>query len=205
MEHKTIKLFNDIPQEVINKLLQDKYNARRSYHEGEFIVTQGAPCRSLHILTQGTLVATMTNTEGKELIVERMSAPELLAPAFLFGKENHFPVTLKSETPCELCIISKSSFLQFMHDYPSAMENFIAEISNRCVFLSRKLNEFALQNLRLRVINYLKRHGTIANQQEVSSRLGVARPSLARVISELLKEKQIIKRENGIVLAVHDD
>lgn len=201
MEDTTIKLFNGIPQEVINDLLKDPYNARRTYREGEFVVRQGTPCRALYILIRGTLTATMTNTEGKELTIESLSAPELLAPAFLFGKENRFPVTLKSVTPCELCIINKTSFLQFMHNYPSAMENFMAEISDRCVFLSRKLNEFALQNLRFRVINYLKQHGSITNQQEVSLRLGVARPSLARILSELSKERLIIKRNNSIFLA----
>lgn len=202
MEH--IKLFEGVPQEAVDKLLEDKYNARRTYNVGDCIVRQGTPCRALYILTKGTLTAGMTNAEGKELTIERLSAPELLAPAFLFGEENHFPVTLTAQSDCELCIINKNSFLTFMHEYPSAMEYFIAQISNRCVFLSRKLNEFALQNLRYRVLNYLKQYGTITNQQEVALRLGVARPSLARVLSELLKEKILVKKGNGIIQATSD-
>lgn len=200
METKT--LFDGVPKEIIDKLLQNKYNAWRTYNEGDYVVQQGTLCRSLYVLVKGTLTASMTNAEGRELTIERLSAPELLAPAFLFGKENRFPVTLKAESRCELCIIGKNYFLEFMHNYPSVMENFIARISDRCVFLSRKLNEFALQNLRFRVLNYLKQHGTITNQQEVSLRLGVARPSLARILSELLKEKVLVKQGNSIILAL---
>lgn len=203
---ETIKLFEGVEKGVIDKLLQDKYNAWRTYNEGDYIVRQGTLCRSLHILVKGTLTANMTNAEGRELTIERLSAPELLAPAFLFGEENRFPVTLKAESHCELCIIGKRNFLEFMHNHPSVMENFIAQISNRCVFLSHKLNEFALQNLRFRVLNYLKQHGVITNQQEVSLHLGVARPSLARVLSELLKEKVLVKQGNSITItAVHHE
>lgn len=200
MDESQITLFRGIPTEVIDKLLNDSYNAHRTYTEDMYIATQGTPCRALYILTRGIVNATMTNIEGKELTIEQLSAPALLAPAFLFGNENRFPVNLTALTDCEVCIINKDSLLQFMHDYPSLMENFMAEISDRCVFLSRKVNEFALQNLRYRVINYLRKHGNITNQQETSSRLGVARPSLARVLSELQKEHIIKKTDNGIEL-----
>lgn len=200
MERKQIPLFEGVPEDIIEELLNDRLNARKAYKAGEYVVFQGAPCRSLYLLTAGKLDTTMTNAEGKELTIEKMSAPEILAPAFLFGKVNRFPVNIIARTDCQLCIINKRSFLQFMHEHPSVMENFIAQISNRCVFLSRKLNEFALQNLHDRVINYLKKYGNITNQQETASRLGVARPSLARILSELLKENVIKKGENGIVL-----
>lgn len=53
---------------------------------------------------------------------------------------------------------------------------------------TKKLNEFALQSLKSRLLNYVKMHGGIGSQQEVAHILGVARPSLARAISELSNE-----------------
>lgn len=203
MEEKLLRipLFEGVPQAALDMLLEDECNGRRTYEENDYVVRQGAPCRSLYILTEGLLHATMANAEGKELIIEQLSAPEILAPAFLFGEENRFPVNLIARTTSHVSIISKVSFLQFMHKYPSVMENFVAQISNRCIFLSKKLNEFALQDLRQRVIAYLKRYGRIRNQQQTASVLGVARPSLARVLSELHKENIIRREGNEIVLA----
>ena len=65
-------------------------------------------------------------------------------------------------------------------------------ISNRSQLLSDRLNQFALQNLKFRLLNYIKVHRYIVSQQQVSQILGVARPSLARAISELIAEGNIV-------------
>ena len=80
------------------------------------------------------------------------------------------------------------------------MRNFIATISDRSLFLSRKLNEFALQSLKSRLLNYLKMHGGIHNQQEVAFILGVARPSLARALSELIAEGKVTMSGKQVIL-----
>ena len=86
------------------------------------------------------------------------------------------------------------------------MHNFLRLVSDRTLFLSKKLNAFALQSLKSRLLNYLRMHGSILNQQEVAQILGVARPSLARALSELAgegcirmegKEIQTIKTEQA--------
>ena len=66
--------------------------------------------------------------------------------------------------------------------------DFLKLISDRSLFLSKKLNEFALQSLKSRLLNYIKMHGTLTSQQEVAHILAVARPSLARALSELTNE-----------------
>ena len=54
-------------------------------------------------------------------------------------------------------------------------------------------NEFALLNLKTRLLKYLETHSVIHNQQEVAQKLGVTRPSLARALSELVNEGKIKK------------
>ena len=77
------------------------------------------------------------------------------------------------------------------------MRNFLQLVSDRTLFLSKKLNAFALQSLKSRILNYLRMHGTILNQQEVAQILGVARPSLARALSELASEVHPNGREGN--------
>ena len=57
---------------------------------------------------------------------------------------------------CEVLVMDRTRFEEFMHAQPAVMRNFIATISDRSLFLSRKLNEFALQSLKSRLLNYLK-------------------------------------------------
>lgn len=184
---------------TVSELLDHPGNAHRTYKKGDYLTRQGAVCRSVYLLVAGALHATMAGADGKELVIERLTAPQLLAPAFVYGQRNRFPVSLTAVTDCELLVVGRDWFLDYMHRHPVVMANFIGEISDRCVFLSRKVNEFALQSLRARVTGYLREHGQIGNQQAVAARLGVARPSLARVLAELLREG-IVRREGGAIV-----
>jgi CRP-like cAMP-binding protein len=101
---------------------------------------------------------------------------------------------------CEVLVMDRKRFENFMHAQPAVMRNFIAIISDRSLFLSRKLNEFALQSLKSRLLNYLKMHGGIHNQQEVAFILGVARPSLARALAELIAEGKVTMSGKQVIL-----
>ena len=162
-------------------------HAHRQYKPADFIAMQGEAYRSLFILCNGS-VRTMVSAEGKQLTIETLKAPQLLAPAFVFASENRFPVNIEAKEKCEILVINKNIFLEFLHQHPAVMRNFLQLVSDRTLFLSKKLNAFALQSLKSRILNYLRMHGTILNQQEVAQILGVARPSLARALSELASE-----------------
>ena len=151
-------LFAEADRNRIDRLLQQSANRIRTYHEGDLIALQGDHCRSLMLLCSGSVSARMTHDEGKEIVIETLHAPEILAPAFLYGSENRFP------------------------------------------FLSRKLNEFALQSLPTRILSYLKTHGSIQNIQEVAFIMGVARPSLSRALSLLVEQGRVRKESGGYVV-----
>ena len=142
----------------------------------------------------------MTNAEGKELKIETLKAPEVLAPAFVYGSENRFPVTLKAETACAVWSLSRERFLDIMEQDAAVLRNFLRLISDRSLFLSRKLNEFALQSLSTRVLSFLKCNGAIQNIQDVAFIMGVARPSLSRALSLLVEQGQVRKEGSGYVL-----
>ena len=49
-------------------------------------------CNRLVILTQGSVRGEMIDYSGRLIKVEDIAAPRALAPLFLFGEENRFPV-----------------------------------------------------------------------------------------------------------------
>lgn len=185
-------LFQGITEETLLRFILSHQNTIRSYKPGDFIALQGDVYRSLYILCNGTVRTQMVSAEGKQLTIETLRAPKLLAPAFIFASENRFPVNIETLEVSEVLILSKDTLLEFMHQYPVIMQNFLKLISDRSLFLSKKLNEFALQSLKSRLLNYIKMHHNIGSQQEVAHILGVARPSLARALSELTNEGCIL-------------
>ena len=195
-----MSLFEGCEAEALHQLLREAPNSLRTYKEGEYIARQGDACRSLFILMKGNVKTQMENAEGKQLTIDWIKAPDILAPAFIYASENRFPVNVEATELCEVLVMDRTRFEAFMHAQPAVMRNFIAIISDRSLFLSRKLNEFALQSLKSRLLNYLQMHGGIHNQQEVAFILGVARPSLARALSELIAEGKITMTGKQVVL-----
>lgn len=195
-----MSLFEGCEAEALHQLLREAPNSLRIYKEGEYIARQGDACRSLFILMKGNVKTQMENAEGKQLTIDWIKAPDILAPAFIYASENRFPVNVEATELCEVLVMDRTRFEAFMHAQPAVMRNFIAIISDRSLFLSRKLNEFALQSLKSRLLNYLQMHEGIHNQQEVAFILGVARPSLARALSELIAEGKITMTGKQVVL-----
>lgn len=191
--HVLLKMqpFQGITEEQLLPLILAPEHTCRVYKPSDFIAMQGEIYRSLFILCSGSVRTQMVNAEGKQLTIETLKAPQLLAPAFVFSSENRFPVNIEAKEPCEILVVNKTAFLEFMHQHPIVMHNFLQLVSDRTLFLSKKLNAFALQSLKSRILNYLRMHGSILNQQEVAQILGVARPSLARALSELANENCI--------------
>ena len=196
-------LFANAERNDIDRFLQNTPSKIKVYEKGDIVALQNSPCKSLMLLCEGSLSARMSNIEGKEIIIENLHAPEILAPAFLYGSENKFPVTLRAEENVRIWLLSRDAFLNLMETSPIVLSNFIQNISDRSIFLSKKLNEFALQNLSTRIISYLKNKGEISNIQEVAFIMGVARPSLSRTIQAMVEQKLLRKTKNGYELA-HD-
>lgn len=198
-------LFKGLTEETLLRFILSKEHVTRRYKASEFIAMQGQICRSAYLLCEGKVRTQMVNAEGKQLTIEELKAPKLLAPAFIFAFENRFPVNIEVMETSEVLILNKIALLEFMHQTPVAMHNFLRAISDRSLFLSQKVNEFALQSLKSRLLNFIQLHGTISSQQEVAHILGVARPSLARALSELINEecltiegkRMMIQKENA--------
>lgn len=193
-------MFAGADKDILNNFLLNAPHKISSFRKGDIVVMQDSPCRSLMLLCQGSLSARMTNSEGKEVTIEILHAPEILAPAFLYASENKFPVTLQAEEDIKIWSLSKDEFLRMMETDTSVLRNFLRNISDRSLFLSRKLNEFALQSLSTRIIGYLKRNEVINNVQDVAFIMGVARPSLSRTLSSMVDQGLLQKTSDGYVL-----
>lgn len=189
-------LFQGLKEEDLAAFLFGMPNSLKRFNPGEFVVLQGDLCKGLYLLASGAVRAGMLNEEGKELTVEEIKAPALLASAFIFATENRFPVQVEAMEPSEVFVIGRERFLDFMQRHPLVMRNFLRDISDRSVFLSRKLNEFALLDLKRRILKYLETHPGVHNQREVAKKLGVTRPSLARALSELVHEGKTQDRKS---------
>ena len=192
---KDIALFRGLSREALADIEANAPYRISKYKEGDIVVRQGEEIKSLLILIRGRAKAEMENETMKRLSVDSFSAPEVLAPAFLFSSKSRYPVSIEAIEEAEFLFFNKNYFSHLMSREASIMQAFIRDISDKMLYLSQKLNSLGLDDLRTRIIKYVERHANKeVTQEEMALALAVARPSLSRVLSALIEEGLIIKK-----------
>lgn len=193
LELKVLPLFASLSDGELEELLAAPHR-RCEYQSGKTILNDGDAVQSLVVLTAGRVETRMGGDE-REVVMERLAAPCLLAPAFLFATDNTIPVDVIAIEDSVLWTINREGFVHFLTAQPKVLSQFIRSVSDRCRFLSEKVRTFAIKGLRNRVLDYLQTHGRITQVAATAESLGVARPSLSRVLAEMVAEG-IIKYDN---------
>ncbi|MBT3242031.1 MAG: Crp/Fnr family transcriptional regulator [Bacteroidetes bacterium] len=179
-----------------------EYQVKR-YKKDELLAIQGDEVKGLNILLTGSVRAEMTDFSGRMIKIEDISAPKPLAGAFVFGDDNYFPVDVLANEDVVVLIIYKDQFLKLLHYCPQAQINYLNLISKKTQFLTRKLKFLSFKTLKGKLAHYLlqqnqKNSGSIQipiSQQAMAELFGAARPSIARVFSQL-EDEDILRIKN---------
>lgn len=200
-------LFEQIEKKELQQLFQKVHFQIKKYKKEDIIVFQNSRCEHLYLLFEGSAVAGRINISGKYLLVEEFHAPKVIAPAFLFNKENFFPVSVTVVENSKVLIIPKDEFLKLLQKNSQLLYNFINIISDQVAYLSKKIK---LANIPLRgklahfILSNCKegedRFTSIYTQQKLADIFGVTRSSVARCFADMEKEKVIIVKNKNIII-----
>lgn len=175
---------------------EDMLYSIKNYRKNEVVFRQGDVCDALYVLIHGIVKAEMINENGNLIPIENIQAPRPLAPAFLFSDKNNFPVDVTALTDIELLRIPKSEVIRLMTLKPDFMQQFMTHNANRTQFLTQRLQLLSIKTIKGKIAHLLfEKYQTSGNtftmnknQTQLAEYLGVARPSLARSISEIIEE-----------------
>ena len=190
-------LFRGITPEKLSANLEEIRFHTRSYKKGEILARQGDVCNRLVILTKGSVRGEMIDYSGRLIKVEDIAAPRAIAPLFLFGEENRYPVEVTANEPTEVIEIPKTSVLELFRKNEQFLENYMNLSANYARTLSDKLFFMSFKTIRQKIASYLLRlykqqqqlHITLdRSQQELSDYFGVSRPSLARELAHMQED-----------------
>ena len=202
-------LFRGITPERLFAELEEISFHTRSYKKGEILAQQGAVCNRLVILTKGSVRGEMIDYSGRLIKVEDIAAPRAIAPLFLFGEENRYPVEVTANEPTEVIELPKSSVLSLFRKNEQFLENYMNLSANYARTLSDKLFFMSFKTIRQKLASYLLRlykqqqqtHITLdRSQQELSDYFGVSRPSLARELAHMQEDGLLIADRKHITI-----
>jgi CRP-like cAMP-binding protein len=199
-------VFKEIQEPEVRQILGNIHYQIKNFTKGEIVAISGEIVQNLYILLKGSVKGEMIDYSGKTIKIEDVEAPKPLASAFLFGRENKFPVTVTAHVDVKILSIPVSEFLKVLQMNTQVLKNYLNSISTRTQFLSQKLHFLSFKTIREKVTHFLltqagdKFHSIeLKNtQQQLADLFGVTRPSLARVFGEMQKEG-LIKIEKKTV------
>lgn len=199
----TCALFQGMSNIEISSVLSGHLGRIKSYPRDVLIAQAGDEVRFLHILLQGSVKGEMVDYTGKLIKIEDIAPARPLAPAFLFGKQNRYPVNITSGEDALLLSIPRDRFLLILQDSEKVLLNFINIVSSRGQFLSNKIKFLSFTTIKGKFAQYLldlaMQHGSRNftlphSQSQLSELFGVARPSIGRAIGEM-KQEGILRAE----------
>lgn len=203
-------LFAGIPVEVIEKNLEAVPYRIKKFRCGMLIAQSGDIVDSIIIVLNGTVKGEMVDYAGRVIKIEDIPAPGALAPAFIFGSDNRFPVNVIAVSDGELLVIGKSDFLSLLMKNDRMLSNYLDMISNRSQFLSEKIKFLNFRTIKSKLAHFiLQRAGSKSShvslgmtQNEMADYFGVARPSVARALGDM-EEEGIIEAKGRRVCIIN--
>lgn len=193
------------PDEVESIFALIPYRTKK-YQSGSIIAQSGELVNYLMVVITGIVKGEMVDFSGKLIKIEDIQAPGALAPAFVFGNKNRYPVNIITVSEAEILVIEKGEFLRLLMKNDKVLINFLDMISNRSQFLSEKIKFLNFKTIKSKLAQYiLKLAGDSRlsvkmdkTQNDLADYFGVARPSVARAIGDL-EENNLIKAEGKTI------
>ena len=199
-------LFKGISPAEIQKILDNVPHNVKKFQSGSMICLSGEQVNSLMVVINGKVKGEMADYAGRVIKIEDIPAPGALAPAFVFGNRNRFPVNVIAVSPVELLLIGKVDFLNLLMKNGIILVNFLDMISTRSQFLSEKIKFLNFKTIKGKLAHFiLQKAGTDQmsvtlgmTQNELADFFGVARPSVARALHDLEVEGYIEAKSKNI-------
>ena len=194
---KETVVFNGIDEKTIKNILEKNKYEIKKYSPNESIAFRGDEVRGLYIILKGTLTTEMLTEEGNVIKIEELVPSDVIASAFIFGKKNSFPVDLNAKDEAEILFIERKEFLKILFSKEKILENFLNEVSNKTQLLTSKIwNSFNNKTIKKKFCDYVKKNQKnnlffIQNLGALAEYFGVERPSLSRVLSDLVKDEKL--------------
>lgn len=192
-------LFKGISPAEIESILSSIPHRIKKFQTGTMICLSGDSVDSLMIVINGVVKGEMVDYAGRIIKIEDIPAPGILAPAFIFGSRNRFPVNVIAISSVELLLIMKEDFLKLLMMNDITLVNFLDIISNRSQFLSEKIKFLNFKTIKGKLAHFIlqkagnDRTSVILDmtQNDLADFFGVARPSVARALHDLETEGYI--------------
>lgn len=157
-------LFRGLTEDQIHEVIDGRGDyTLADYRDGELIARRDTAYSGLMIIVRGKVHGEMPAASGRPVTIEPLEAPQLIAPAFLFGGYNKLPIDVVADGDATIMTLHRGYLFELMQSNVLIMSNFIDIISNRANVWSKKIYFLSFRSLKEKAAGYLLGHSTEAS------------------------------------------
>lgn len=194
------ELFREVPEDRLRRAAEAPDCLRETFPKGTVIYSPGRFRRCLGVFLSGRAKV----TKG-DLVMSTLERGAFFGVAALFHQRDRYETTVTALTTCTVVFFPEELVGALLDDCPPFRRNYIAYLSGRIHFLSRKVEGLTAPRVTGKLSRWLLESGRTevsCPATELSRRLDVSRASLYRSFEELERAGAI--RRTGKTIAILD-
>ena len=192
-------IFAGLSEQELEAIFAKSHHFTKTFEVGELAAFSGETVNFLMVVLEGSVKGEMADFSGKIIKIDDIRAPRVLASAFIFGKQNKFPVNVMANEKTRILYIPKYDFMKMLQADIRILQNFLNVVSSQSQMLANKLKFLSFKTIKGKIAQYiLSLAGPDKDmielkltQNDLAEQFGVARPSLARALGEMAEEGMI--------------
>jgi CRP/FNR family transcriptional regulator, cyclic AMP receptor protein len=204
---RTFPLFQGLPDDRLMAIARCAMMRRIS--RGQAVVHAGDRTDFIYFILTGSLKVTVSDDEGREVILSILGQGELFGEMGMFGEQPR-SATVAAVVPSDLIQIAKHDFRHAMEENFEIAWRIMGKLAERLRNADRKIESLALMDVYGRVARLLldmsEQVGgeTIVtrkiSKQDIAKMIGASREMVSRVMKDLGLRGLIEESDRGIIL-----
>jgi CRP/FNR family cyclic AMP-dependent transcriptional regulator len=180
----------------------------RSFPRNTVVFQEGDKGNQLYVIVSGKVKVFLADSEGKEIIVDVLSAGQYFGEMALDDAPRSASVMTMEAS--RLCMVERDLFKRFLAEHPEAAFALVLTLIRRARNLTRAVGSLALLDVYGRVARLLLENateesgqlvvGTRMTQQEIAKRVGASREMVWRILDDLREGRYIAIENSRIVI-----
>lgn len=163
------------------------------YLKDQTFITEGDPCTHLKFLISGSARISISNSDGRFVVSQTLTAPDVIAPDYIFGRTTLYPCNAIALEPTGVLQIAKADYMKILNSDQIFLFNFLNMLSMNAQKAVDGVLSIATGNLEERIAFWIvaltQKSGTditlTCRQRDLYSLFGVQRSSFISVLDKM--------------------
>lgn len=194
-----LPLFKGVTYQRISEILEIVPFHFLKYLPGETLINAEDNCTHIKFIISGAVRSTIANHDGRFKVSQTLTAPDVIAPDYLFGLATRYPNSAEAISPAGIMQVAKADYLKILNCDQIFLFNYLNLLSmnaQRGVNGILSLTSGSLEErIAYWIIALTQRQGTdivlTCRQRDLYTLFGTPRQSFLAALNNM-KEKELI-------------